>query len=225
MPGKKAPTDGRLSIRKYAERIGIKHPYLTKLIKEGKFTSAAWDGEYFIPEVADVEWGLGSMVRNDKLPVVGSESGKESGERKVRARAESGERPAFAKATAGETGESGGGGYVGGWNGGEVPKTAVYPEALRIKMILDAEEKRLKNEELSRQLVRKVEVDRQMMVAGIEVRKVFERLPVQVVDAVLASRGRVEAIAVLEDAVSEALEKMVENIERALNGGKVESEG
>jgi hypothetical protein len=103
------------------------------------------------------------------------------------------------------------------WNGGEIPKNIDYKEALRIEQILRAQERQLKNDELIGLLVRKREVDKQLQTAGIEIRKMIERLPMICVDDVLAAKGRTEAITVMEDKVRTLLSGLGDVIVRIIS--------
>jgi len=102
------------------------------------------------------------------------------------------------------------------WKGGPVPVDLDYKEALRVNEILRAEERRLANDVTEGLLVRKAEINKQLQAAGIEVRKVFERMPLRVVDAVRGANTRSEGLMALEDAVSEALTMAAQVIEELI---------
>ena len=215
MAGKKK-VEGKLSIRDYAKTVGCSHTAVRKAIDEGKITAAAWDGEYiFNKEAADREFlDLYNATITKQgfvpapvvaVPVVAP----------APSTVHSDEITELRNALAAERGkEAKGAGFK--WNGGPVPTDLEYKEAIRVSQILMAESQRVKNDEQIGHLVRKIDVDKQLQVAGIEIRKTLERLPVRVVDTVLAAKNRTEALQLMEDEIRKTLESLEYLIKAAL---------
>lgn len=95
-----------------------------------------------------------------------------------------------------------------------------YPEANRVWMVNKARREKMEADELEGLLVRKDAINRQLTVAGMEVRKELERLPVRLVDQVMAAKNRNDAVMVIEDTVAELLGRMGGIIENALKNEK-----
>jgi predicted site-specific integrase-resolvase len=102
------------------------------------------------------------------------------------------------------------------WDGGEIGDNISYKEALRVGEILKARARQLEVDQKSGTLLEKAIVDRQLALAGIEIRKAFERLPMQSIDAILAATTRDQAVYALEDAIRNVLESMDETIDKAI---------
>ena len=95
-------------------------------------------------------------------------------------------------------------------------KKVDYSEAIRVKEYNEARYKKMRADELAGLLVRKMDVEKQLQVAGMELRKEIERLPTRCIDAVRGAVDRNDAIIVLEDAIVALLERMGGIIETAL---------
>lgn len=93
-------------------------------------------------------------------------------------------------------------------------------EAVRVKEYNEARYKKMRADELAGILVRKADIEKQLQVAGMELRKEIERLPIKLVDKMRGARDRNEAIMVAEDEIMEMLERMPQIIENALKNNK-----
>jgi hypothetical protein len=91
-----------------------------------------------------------------------------------------------------------------------------FNEAQRVWMANKARQERIKADKLEGTLVERDAVNKQLTVAGMELRKEIERLPVKCVDAVRAAKTRQEAIMAMEDEIMKMLEAMPGIIENAL---------
>lgn len=91
-----------------------------------------------------------------------------------------------------------------------------FTEAQRVWMLHKARQERIKADKMAGTLVERDAVTKQLTVAGMELRKEIERLPMRVVDAVRAAKTRQEAIIALEDEITKMLEAMPAIIENAL---------
>jgi|GEM_PF-2671455 len=89
-------------------------------------------------------------------------------------------------------------------------------EAIRVKEYNEARYKKMRADELAGQLVRKTEVEKQLQVAGMELRRELERLPARCIDGIRGAADRNEAIIVLEDMIRDVLERMPAIIEQAI---------
>ncbi len=202
MAGKKKATDGRLSIRQYAATVPCSHVAVKKAIDAGKISSSAWDGEYIYDKAeADREWG--DIFRIKEGVTAPAPPPVQVPEMPVAVRQE----------TVKKANEDG----ILKWDGGPVPTGLNYKEALRVSEILKAENSRIKNDELIGLLVRKSDIEKQLFVAGLEMRKMFERFPQIVVDNVIGAKNRTEALRALDDGIVELLDKMTAAITAALS--------
>jgi hypothetical protein len=215
-------TDERLKLREYARRCSISHTAVQDAIKAGKFPDG-WDAvnERFIVSVADEEWGTASMAMRGVKPVeYRTEKQIEIAKRNERKVADAvnklsepfkenvtpEEKKVIEKAELEASTDTG---NAGMWDGkGDIPDNVKFPEALRIERIEMARTKKLQREELEGLLVRKSEVDKQLLIAGIEIRNLIQRFPQAIVDAVLGAKNRHEALKEMEDGTIELLSKI-----------------
>ena len=91
-----------------------------------------------------------------------------------------------------------------------------FNEAQRVWMLHKARQERMKADKLEGTLVEREAVNKQLMIAGMELRKEIERVPVKCVDAVRSAKTRNEAIIAMEDVITKMLEGMPAIIENAL---------
>jgi hypothetical protein len=98
-------------------------------------------------------------------------------------------------------------------------------EAVRVKEYNEARYKKMRADELAGLLIRKSDVEKQLQVAGMELRKEIERLPNKCIDDVRGAKDRNEAIIVMEDIISDMLERMGDIIETALKNQQMSERG
>lgn len=208
----------RLSIRAYARRCSSSHVAVKKAIDKGLIRDG-WDkvSEMIIVALADEEWGKTFMLKKGVVPVDHSTEKEREQADKVNRQSEQWQEAKTefekkvikqAEAAASDSGEK--------WNGGDIPNNVSFQEALRIERILASKLKQMQTEELEGLLVRKAEINKQMQVAGIEIRKQIERFPMAIIDKVLSAKGRTESLRAMELGVHELLEQLVFRIEKVI---------
>jgi len=223
--------DGRLSMTQYGKLLGRSKTAVSDAIKTGKIVKG-YDGKKIIVAIANEEWGNITKDGKDNPSRQGVSAVKDK-VKKCRKCGCTDEHPCktnegrchwvqpdlcsecivhtneVKKADQDEwAGEP--------WTGGEVPTNIPYKEALRIDQILKAEQTRIKNDELMGQLVRKDDIKGQLAIAGMEIRKLFERFPAAVIDDILGAKDRADALRVFDNKVLELLGLMGPTIEAAI---------
>ena len=93
-------------------------------------------------------------------------------------------------------------------------------EARRKHEILKAQLVKVEIDERMGILVNRSEVQKQLVVAGIETRKMIERFPMTVIDGVLGAKTRGEALRVMEEGIYTMLTQLGTAIETALRNPK-----
>jgi len=101
---------------------------------------------------------------------------------------------------------------LGGRQDGPVTlnERTTYEEAVRLQAVFSAQDRALELNKKKGLLVAKSEVDKQMFVAGQEIRKALESMPDRVVDSIRASENRAAGIRIMQDAIFEILTKLSE---------------
>lgn len=216
----KVSAPGRMHLRAYARRCSASHVAVGKAIEKGTI-KAGWDAvnEEIIISEADKEWGSAFMAKKGVTPRnpatekqrAIAEAINEAEEKKepvTRQEKKLVKKAALAADEPEDDGEK--------WAGGEIPLDASLAEALRIERIQMARQKKMQADELEGLLVRKTEINKQLFVAGLEIRKALERFPVTVIDKVLAARNRTAALNEMEDEMQKLLEQLTERITTVL---------
>lgn len=204
-----------LSERQYAERTGIGKTTIRDARTRGEIKNG-WDADLqqYKYELAEAEWGVGYRARMAAKGKVFTPKGKTLA---VADDEPNGNKafvmPHIPKAT-----------YVLPDQldlfvdeNDFIPGVKVeLVDAIRVKEYNEARYKKMRADELAGLLVRKTDVEKQLQIAGMELRKEIERLPVKCVDGVRGAKDRNEAIIIMEDAVDDLLERMGGIIEIAL---------
>jgi len=213
-----------MGLRAYARRCSASHVAVHKAIDK-KIIVAGWDAvkEEIIVAEADREWGEGFMAKKGVTPMNPATEKQREIADAINSAAEKKEPTTRQEKSAVKKGERETSGDDEGsieWEGGEIPNDIKFAEALRIERIQMARHKMMQADELEGLLVRKALVQRQLIVAGIEVRKAIERFPTTVIDKVLSAKNRTAALKVLDDAVTELLETLQERITTAIGASE-----
>jgi hypothetical protein len=214
-----------VSEKGYADRTGMGKTTIRDAREKGLIVKG-WDGDLkqYKFEIAEAEWGVAYRVKMQAkgkvfTPVVKGAGGKAKDGQATKQGADSEEPedlvyiPHIPPVT-----------YVGPDQGDLFadlndfkPGVKVdLAEALRVKEYNDARYKKMKADELAGILVKKSDVDNQLAIAAIEIRKEIERLPAKCVDGVRAANTRTEALLVMEDMVMNMLEQLGNVITTAL---------
>lgn len=90
-------------------------------------------------------------------------------------------------------------------------------EANRIWTINKARKEKMLADEMAGVLIRKDEVEKQLMTCGLEIRKMLELLPARCIDKVLAAKGRHEALLELQDGMRNGLEEVLNTLTELFN--------
>lgn len=85
-----------------------------------------------------------------------------------------------------------------------------YEEAVRLQAVFSAQDRALELNKKKGLLVSKSDVDKQLFVAGQEIRKALESMPDRVVDSIRASEDRASGIKIMQEAIFEILTKLSE---------------
>lgn len=95
-------------------------------------------------------------------------------------------------------------------------KDITYTEAQRVYMANQARKAKLEADVMEGRLLDRETITKQLTVAGIEIRKEIERLPLKCVDAVRGAKTRQDGVMEMEDLINKMLDALPGIIENAI---------
>ena len=201
-----------ISIRKFAEIIGVSDTAVRKAIQRGEFIKG------FDVETKTIDQK--EALKNPWVKAQGVQKPKAGVSRvKVIEKIEKTKRPAKAERKAEDIKppkvDSDGNTYIEGFDDVEtdelIKKLKIYPgmpahDAMRINEIIDAALNRKKLEEAEGILVRRDKMERALFVMGSELKKALFNMPQRIIRDIMAATNEVEALNVFNSELTQILD-------------------